>query len=230
MRHTENSQFASNNDSAGALLSDATLFSNNRFSGLDLWENGTFADYGMRWAAFDSDGKTIETFFGQTYDFTKREDTDPNSGFHNGRSDYVGRIGYNNLEWLNMYTRFRFAKEDFDLRHIETNAVIGTSRNYLNVGHIWSQQFDDALTQAESIHEIAGGIGLAITGRWSVRWNAIYNVTNDHFQQHSGAIYYEHPCYYLSFGYRRDGTIKEDYVGTTTFQFTFGMSVEGKHY
>ncbi len=230
MRHTENSQFASNNDSAGALLSDATLFSNNRFSGLDLWENGTFADYGMRWAAFDSDGRTIETFFGQTYDFTKREDTDPNSGFHNGRSDYVGRIGYNNLEWLNTYTRFRFSKRDFDLRHIETNAVVGTSRNYMNVGHIWSQQFDDALTQTESIHEIAGGIGLAITDRWSVRWNAIYNVTNDHFQQHSGAIYYEHPCYYLSFGYRRDGTIKEDYVGTTTFQFTFGISVDGKHY
>ena len=230
MRHIQDSIFAESNDSVGALLSDATLFSSNRFSGLDLWENGTFADYGLRWAAFDSDGQTIETFFGQSYDFTKREATDPNSGFHNGQSDYVGRIGYNNTKWLNLYSRFRLAQENLKLRHMETNAVIGTSRNFLNVGHIWSKQFYDVVTQAESIHEVMGGIGFAITNRWAVRWNAIYNLTEEHFQQHSGALYYEHPCYYLSFGYRRDGTKREDYVGTTTFQFRFGISVDGQHY
>lgn len=230
MRHIQDSIFAESNDSVGALLSDATLFSSNRFSGLDLWENGTFADYGLRWAAFDSDGQTIETFFGQSYDFTKREATDPNSGFHNGQSDYVGRIGYNNTKWLNLYSRFRLAQENLKLRHMETNAVIGTSRNFLNVGHIWSKQFYDVVTQAESIHEVMGGIGFAITNRWAVRWNATYNLTEEHFQQHSGALYYEHPCYYLSFGYRRDGTKREDYVGTTTFQFRFGISVDGQHY
>lgn len=230
MRHIQDSQFAADNDSAAALLSDATLFSNNRFSGLDLWENGTFADYGLRWAATNAQGKNIEVFAGQTYDFTRREDTDRNSGFHNGQSDYVGRIGYNNMEWLNLYSRFRFDRENMGLRHIETNAVIGNSRNYLNVGHIWSKQFVDLLPTAESIHEFAGGVGFAITNRWSLGWNAIYNATDNRFQQHSGALYYEHPCYYLSFGYRRDGAIKEDYVGTTTFQFRFGISVDGKHY
>ncbi len=230
MRHIDESQFAANNDSVGALLSDATLFSNNRFSGLDLWENGTFADYGVRWSAFNANGKTIEAFIGQTYDFTKREDTDRNSGFRNGQSDYVGRIEYNNMEWLNVYTRFRLARDDLALRHTETNFVLGTPRNFVNLGHIWSRQFYDAQTQAETIHEFAGGIGIGITDRWSVRWNAIYNATNDNFQQHNGALYYEHPCYYLSFGYRRDNAKKADYVGTTTFQFRFGISVDGKHY
>lgn len=230
MRHINDSQFAADNDSAGALLSDATLFSNNRFSGLDLWENGTFADYGMRWAAFNQDGQSMEIFLGQTYDFTKREDTDLNSGFHNGQSDYVGRIAYNNMKWLDLYTRFRLSRYDFGLRHMETNLVLGTSRNFLNIGHIWSQQFTDLQTQAEYTHEFAGGIGFAITDRWSVRWNAIYNVTHDKFQQHNGAIYYEHPCYYFSFGYRRDNAVKEDYVGNTTFQFHFGISIDGKHY
>lgn len=230
MRHINDSEFAANNDSAGALLSDATLFSPNRFSGLDLWENGTFADYGLRWSAFDTDGRTIETFFGQSYDFTKREATDLNSGFHDGQSDYVGRIGYNNTKWLNIYSRFRLSQENLSLRHIETNGLIGTSRNFVNIGHIWSKQFYDVLTQSESIHEIMGGIGIGITDRWSVRWNMIYNATEEHWQRHSGALYYEHPCYYLSVGYRRDGTIKEDYKGTTTFQFRFGISIDGKHY
>ncbi len=229
MRHIKDGQFAQNNDSVGALLSDATLFSNNRFSGLDLWENGTFADYGLRWSAFSAKGKTIEAFVGQTYDFTKREDTDKNSGFRNGQSDYVGRIGYTQ-RWFNIYSRFRLAQENLALRHAETNFVLGNSRNFVNVGHIWSRQFYDAQTMAETIHEYAGGVGLQITDRWSVRWTAVYNATNEKFQRHTGTIFYEHPCYYLSFGYRRDNAVKADYVGDTTFQFRFGISVDGQHY
>ncbi len=230
MRHISDSQFALDNDSAGTLLSDSTLFSNNRFSGFDLWENGTFADYGLRWAAFNQSGQTIETFFGQTYDFTNRENTDINSGFHNGQSDYVGRVGYNNSKWLDVYSRFRLSRKNLGLRHFETNMVLGTSKNYINVGHIWSKQFIDMMETTESIHEFAGGAGVALSDRWSIRLNAIYNVTEDRFQQHSGAIYYEHPCYYFSLGYKRDNAIKQDYVGTTTFQFKFGISIDGQHY
>lgn len=228
MRHLQDSQFAADNDSAGALLSDATLFSSNRFSGLDLWENGTFADYGLRWATFNQNGHSVEAFLGQTYDFTDRENTDQNSGFRNGQSDYVGRFSYNNMKWFDLYTRFRFSQTDLELRHMETNLVLGTQKNYLNMGHIWSKQFIEVDT--ESIHEFMGGMGFALTQRWSLRMNAIYNMTNDRFQQHSGALYYEHPCYYFSVGYRRDNAIKEDYVGSTTFQFRFGISVDGKHY
>lgn len=230
MRHTDQEQFSANNDSVGALMSDTTLFSDNRFAGLDLWENGTFADYGLRWAAFKNSGDTIEAFFGQSYDFTDRMNTDPNSGFHNGTSDFVGRVGYNNMKWLEMYSRFRMAREDMALRHIETSVRVGTAGNYINVGHIWSRQFDATQTTSDTINELMGGAGVQLTNRLSFRFNAVYNMTYERFQRHSGALYYEHPCYYLSVGYRRDNTVKEDYVGNTTFQFRFGMSVDGKHY
>jgi len=230
MRHTNEDIFALNNDSAGAFLSDSTLFSDNRFAGLDLWENGTFADYGVNWSAFNSDGRTFEIFLGQSYDFTDRAATDPNSGFHDGASDYVGRVKFNNSSWIDLSTRFRMNREDLALRHMETSAVIGTSRNFINVGHIWSQKFIDATTLDEDINEVIGGIGIQLTTRWSARFNAIYNMTYGGFQRHSGALYYNHPCYYLSVGYHRDYAIKDDYVGNTTFQFRFGMSIEGQHY
>jgi len=229
MRHTDEDQFAMNNDSAGAFLSDATLFSDNRFAGLDLWENGTFADYGVRWAAFNRTGRNFELFVGQTYDFTDRADTDPNSGFANGKSDYVGRINYSDSKWVDLSTRFRFGHNDFGLRHMETSAVIGTPRNYINIGHIWSRHFDEQMNDTD-INEAIGGIGIQLTTRWSVRFNAAYNFAEHDFQRHMGELHYDHPCYYLSFGYRRDNAIKEDYVGTTTFQFRFGMSIEGQRY
>lgn len=134
------------------------------------------------------------------------------------------------MKWLDLNTRFRLARDDMSLRHIETSAIIGTSRNFINVGHIWSQQFIDAYTPNADINELAAGIGIQLTDRWAVRFNAIYNMTNGQFQRHSGGIYYTHPCYYLSVAYHHDNAIKEDYVGTTTFQFKFGMSINGMRY
>jgi len=230
MQHTDEYQFGLNNDSAGALLSDATLFSDNRFSGLDLWENGSYADYGVRYAAFNQDGHMFELFIGQTYDFKDMDTTDPNSGFKNGASDYVGRLEYNNTKWIDLNTRFRLSQEDLSMRHIETSAIIGTSKNYIDVGHIWSRQFIDAYTTGDDINELMAGIGIQLTDRWSLRFNALYNMTNGQFQRHGGGIFYTHPCYYLSVEYRRDNAIKEDYVGTTTFQFRFGMSINGQQY
>lgn len=230
MQHTDEYQFGLNNDSAGALLSDATLFSDNRFSGLDLWENGSYADYGVRYAAFNQDGHMFELFIGQTYDFKDMDTTDPNSGFKNGASDYVGRLEYNNTKWIDLNTRFRLSQEDLSMRHIETSAIIGTSKNYIDVGHIWSRQFIDAYTTDDDINELMAGIGIQLTDRWSMRFNAIYNMTYGRFQRHTGGIFYTHPCYYLSVEYRRDNAIKEDYVGTTTFQFRFGMSINGQQY
>lgn len=231
MQRLDAEEFALNNDSAGTILTDSTLFSNNRFSGLDLWENGTYADYGVRWAAFNEDGQTIEVFLGQSYDFTDRPAIDlQNSGFHNGFSDYVGRISYNNMRWLNVASRFRLNQENLSLRHMETSANIGTARNFFNIGHIWSQHLSADMIENTDINEAIVGAGIQLTDRWSVRWNAIYNMELGAFQRHTGGFFYNHPCYYLSVEYRRDNAIKEDYVGTTTFQFRFGMAINGQQY
>ncbi len=232
MRRTDEEQFGLNNDSAGTFLSDSTLFSDNRFSGYDLWENGTFADYGVRWSAFNNvNGKTAEIFLGQAYDFTDRADTlDINSGFHHGASDYVGRIGYNNNKWVRIATRFRLDREDLALRHMETSARLGTSKNFVTLGHIWSQQFEETRAREKSIDEAVIGAGLQLSPRWMLRWNGIYNMTISEFQRHTGGLFYEHPCYYLSVEYHHDNAVKDDYVGNTTFQFRFGMSIDGQRY
>lgn len=230
MRHIQDDEYAANNDSAGALLLDSTLFSDNRFSGMDLWENGRYADYGVRWAAFNTSGKTAEVFIGQTYDFNNEDATDLNSGFHDGVSDYVGRIKFNNGRRFNVASRFRLAHQDLAVRHIETTGQIGNGGTYVNIGHIFSQQFIDAFTPDESINEITAGVGIKLTDRWSVGFNAVHNLTYGVFQRHTGGIFYNHPCWYMSLQYRRDNAIKEDYVGNTTFQFRIGISVDGHQY
>ena len=225
MRHTKTEEIfanAQNNDSAGTLLSDVTLFSNNRFAGYDLWENGTFADYGARWATYNPDGRSAEVFFGQSYDLTERAETDPNSGFHKHRSDYVGRVNFNNASWFGIASRFRLDRDTLALRHIETDGRIGTSRNYVYIGHIWSEQLDEAFL-GQDINETSGGFRIQLTNRLSFTISAIYNNTYEMFQRHSGELYYRHPCYFLSFGYNRDYSIRPGYSGNTNFRFRFGL-------
>lgn len=230
MREVEDAQFSLNTDSAGTFLSDTSLFSSNRFAGLDLWENGTFADYGLRYAAYRGTRDGFEIFLGQSYDFSDRVVSDSNSGFHDGLSDYVGRISYTRGGLFNLASRFRVGEEDFSLRHMETTAHIGGSQTFINIGHLWSAKFIDVQNATNDTHEMIAGAGLGLSDRWSLRFNATYNLAEKQFQRHSGGIYYNHPCYYLSLEYRRDNSSKYDYVGTTTFQFRFGMSIDGKQY
>ena len=172
----------------------------------------------------------MEVFLGQTYDFDNSADTDPNSGFHNGASDYVGRIGYSGAKWFDIYSRFRVAEEDMALRHMETSTRLGTSRNFFTIGHIWSQRFIDAQTMDEDLNEATLGVGVQLTERLAARFNAIYNMTDGGFMRHSGGLFYNHPCYYMSVQYRRDNASKADYVGNTTFQFRIGMAINGQQY
>ena len=209
MEHLNNdSVFAKDNDSAGRFLSDTTLFSDNRFAGLDVWENGNFIDYGARWAAFN-ENNNIEIFLGQTYDLnTDSKDKDFNdNGFRNGFSDYVGRVSYAR-KYFQLSSRFRFDREDSSLNHIENSLYIGKNGYYLTVGHIWdTQPIDIYSTNDENTHEVSAGAGLKLTQRLRVSGSIIYNAYDHLIQRHAGGIFYEHPCYYFSLEYRRDNTI-----------------------
>ncbi|MCQ2562029.1 MAG: LPS assembly protein LptD [Alphaproteobacteria bacterium] len=228
MQHDYNKQvFALNNDSAGRFLSDATLFSNNRFSGLDVWENGNFADYGVRWNAFNQNNN-IEVFVGQSYDFTNKGHINETNGFHKGLSDYVSRISYTLSDLVKLSSRLRFDKSSADVKHSESTVQVGRHGTFLNLGHIWNTE--DIDNQTLSTNEIIGSVGLNLTTRWQVKFHSTYNIENKLFQRHGGGIFYNHPCYYASLEYRRDNSIKEDYVGGTSILFNFGVSIEGKHY
>ena len=234
MEHSETkSVFAVTNDSAGRFLSDTTLFSDNRYAGYDVWENGNFVDYGVQWMGYNKK-HNIEVFAGQTYDFKKRnqENIDFNdNGFRNGFSDYVGRISYVNNNRTQLSTRFRFDKKDLSLRHAENSVYVGKGYNYLSLGHIWdSTPIDMYSSDTKETHEIVAGAGLKITNRINIKESVTYNVYEHVFQRHSGGIYYNHPCYYFSLEYTRDNAVSRDYVGGTTFHFKFGISIDGKHY
>lgn len=228
MEHTNTKfVFAENNDSAGRFLSDSTLFSSNRFSGLDVWENGNYTDYGVQWNAFNSENN-IEVFLGQTYDFNKTSENFNENGFRNGFSDYVGRLSYKR-HLFEFQNRFRADRDNFSLNHTENTIYFGDNANYVSLGHIWNTQPIDTFSKRDT-HEAVVGAGIKLTKRLGIKGSVIYNIFEHVYQRYSGGIYYEHPCYFLAFDYNRDNAVKDDYIGGTTISFKFGISIDGKHY
>ena len=222
-----------NTDSTGALLSDASLFVNNRYSGYDMWVNGTYADYGISLVGYNSNGQSVEFFVGQTYDFDTDADPDINSGYHNGPSDIVGRIGITPLPWLNMTNRFRLDNETTDLRHLESDVRLG-KRNYISFGYIWAVQFsevNEVYVRDKDMSEGTIGAGVYLTNRLSLRTKGIYNFTNTVMQSYNGGIYYDHPCYTLALIYNVDNSVRIlnnselDYLGSKTLTFTFTIKM-----
>ena len=145
----------------------------------------------------------------------------------------VSRSGY--YRWIKAEeTRKRKEekdREDFDLSHIENSLYLGKNGNYITLGHIWdTQPIDIYGNEDKDTHEFTAGAGLRLTKRINVRESVVYNAYEHIIQRHSGGIYYEHPCYYFSLEYQRDNAERRDYVGNTTFQFKFGISIDGKHY
>ena len=230
MRHLDkDAVFAVNSDSDARFLSDTTLFSDNRYAGLDLWENGNFVDYGARWAAFN-DNHNVEVFFGQTYDFADSHEEFNDNGFRNGFSDYVGRISYAKKHFQ-IASRFRLDRENLSINHTENSIYIGKGKTYITLGHIWdTQPIDIYSTTDQNTHEVSAGGGLGLTKRLSVQESVIYNLSEHVVQRHAGGVFYEHPCYHFSLTYKRDNTIRWAHKINTTYQFKFGISMDGKHY
>ncbi|MCL1892057.1 MAG: LPS assembly protein LptD [Alphaproteobacteria bacterium] len=227
-RHMESPGFV-NTDSAGSLLSDAMLFSDNRLAGYDLWANGNYADYGINWTAFSKNDWSSEVFLGASYDFYEPSSLDPNSGFHDGMSDYVGRIGLYSGDWLRVLNRFRFANENMALRHLESTLRVG-SGDYVEAGYIRATQFTNALVLDRIISEALLGGGIYLTTRLSARARVIYNITDNGIQRLNAGLYYDHPCYTMSLDFFKDGAVRiypdgENYYGGTRVRFGFALKL-----
>jgi len=227
MDHSGNINFI-NQDSSGSLLTDTSIFADNRYSGFDLWNNGSFADYGLGWTAFDGKGRSVELFAGQSYDFHAPEDLNPNSGFHNGRSDYVGRLKIMPENWLAFTNRFRFERDSLELRHLESDVRLGT-KNFVQVGYLRAVQLDQSVMLDRKFDEALAAVGASVTDRLRVGYNMAYNITDKRVQRRGLHMTYDHPCYSISLTFSDDRAedLSGRLIGSTSYRMQFNLKIQG---
>lgn len=120
-----------NEDSQAVEITDANLFSSNRYSGFDRVESGTRVSYGAFASGIIENGMEYNALLGQSYIFKKNDDYGIESGMRDKNfSDYVGRTGFKPNKFFELYYRGRLDSRTYDLRRNE----IGTNFD-MNVTH-----------------------------------------------------------------------------------------------
>ena len=237
--HTANNSIP-NEDSRSIDLDDSNLFSINRFSGYDRWEDGSRVTYGLQYA-LERPRFSIDTVIGQSYRLTRSPTLFPEgTGLTDRFSDVVGRTRIRYGRFLDISHRYRIDKSNFAIRRNEIDLTVGSDETYLQVGYLkLNRNIDPAIEDLRDKEE------LRLAGRWKFKryWSLfgatvidLTNATEDPLSLASGfepvrhriGIDYEDDC--LTFGvqwrrdYERVGTFRKG----SSFSLHFSLKNLGR--
>jgi LPS-assembly protein len=119
-----------NEDSQSLIFDDSNLFKIDKFAGWDRIEGGGRANVGIQSITQFNRGGSITTVFGQSYQlfgansFAQGDNTNTGlgSGLDTPQSDYVARLSYQPDRIYSFTTRFRFDRNDLEVRQFEAEA------------------------------------------------------------------------------------------------------------
>ncbi len=124
-----------NEDSRAFELNDLNLFSPDRASGYDLWEEGSRITYGMRWRFEGNDWQT-DVMLGQSW---RISGTDlvfaDGAGLEGDSSDIVGRTLLSYKGWIDFEHRYRLDETSFAIRRNEFNVSLANEQRGITLGY-----------------------------------------------------------------------------------------------
>ncbi len=219
-----------NEDSLDYEFTDATLFSLNRFPGIDRLEGGMRANLGVHGDWFFPNGQQIDALVGQGYRSQPDNAFPVGSGLNGTVSDIVGHVTYMPNSWFDVTTRERIDQRTYGVNFADVLATGGPSWLRLNGGFIYSKYnpflyYDSVPTQVLSPDQRAElTMGFTTSnGPWRLHANVQRDMALNKLVDLSAGGGYENECYIFDFElYQRYTSINGDHGATSlVFQMTF---------
>lgn len=206
---------------------DTNLFSRNRFAGYDRVESGTRLNYGIKWALYDRENRSVSTLFGQSYRFRKDDDLGALMGYNANFSDYVGRIKMN-YGPVSLAYHFRLDQDNLTPNKHEVEAWAGTAPLRVGIEYVYlkSEQMGD--TFYPSREEIVLHGASKFSQNWTLAGSYRYNLGKT-----GGPVSfdvtarYDNECLGILFDVSRSYTRDRDYKGDTSFMVKFILKTLG---
>lgn len=124
-----------NEDSRAFELNELNLFSSERASGYDLWEEGSRLTYGLRWK-YDGGDLQTDVLIGQTWRINSTSVVlADGAGLEGEFSDIVGRTLLSYKDWIDFEHRYRLDENSFSFIRNEVDVVFGDDTKSLRVGY-----------------------------------------------------------------------------------------------
>lgn len=213
-----------NEDSQNSDLDDINVLDIDRYAGYDRNDTGSRVSYGLNWSSYGTIMGRTQAFIAQSYNFSNDHDEfgaddDENSHF----SDYVGRIYANPNKYLDMNYRFRFDKDDLEMKYSELAARIGPNILHAYISYIYLKENEETIAQnLGERKELYTALSSKLTRDWSI---SIYNrqdlTKGGGSLEHGGTLSYEDECIKIVGDlHRYDSNDPED---ENDFEFTISL-------
>lgn len=226
-----------NEDSRAFELNDLNLFSADRASGYDLWEEGSRVTYGMQWR-YDGQEWSTDVMLGQSWRITGTDTVFADgAGLEGDVSNIVGRTRVSYKDWLQFEHRYRVDEQSFAVRRNELmlamrGNVVGMQAGYLKLDR------DMNIVTREDREEIRASAYYNINSNWrldggfthrlsgaTVRTvdvgtgNPLYVVENDGGVRYDVGVSYNNECIELGLRWRETFTRDRDVEPGTSIMF-----------
>ncbi len=209
-----------NEDSRDVEFDDTNLFSANRFTGVDRFEGGTRAVYGMNWGLYGNQGGAVEAFGGQSQRLRRDTNFSATSGLREETSDVVGRLRVAPSDWLDMLYRFRYDPETGAARRHQFYTSFGPKALKLGVSYLF---LDESGTSTEfgDREELALSFNARLTERWSMTGSILKNLasTNSGTLSEFLGVTYQDECFTFMIRATRNFTTDRDLQPTDSLMF-----------
>ena len=223
-----------NEDSLGFEFTDATLFSVNRFPGIDRLEGGARANVALHAAWITPSGGQIDTQVGQSY----RAHRDPafpiGSGLDGTVSDIVGHVSVSPSPYLDLTSQYRLAHRNLDVRFADALASFGPSWLRVSGGYLFSNvspytYYDLPPTGAfATTPRNEASFGVAATfGHYRVTGDARQDLQTGKLVTTGFSGVYENECVILSGAYSRRYTSLANDHGESVVLFQVTLKTVG---
>lgn len=214
-----------NEDSQSFEFDDTNVLSVNRFPGLDRWEGGPRANFGLKFAAYGLSGGYSTAMIGQSYRLKADSTFADRTGLESKRSDYVGRVTISPSENLDYVQRIRIDRDTLAIRRNELDLSIGPERLRLDLGYL-SLSKELTANDFSSREELRLAANAQITDNWSTNAHSRRDLTEEGGSlAHGLALTYQDEC--VVFTTRFERTFTQDRDVQPASSITFRVRLKG---
>ena len=210
-----------NEDSLDLEFDETNLLRANRFTGLDVWDEGTKLSWGVRTAGLGPDRELWSVFAGQSYRVSETDVFAGVSGLEDQLSDIVGRVGVSPHPWIDADYRFRVDAAFAQLSKSDLYVVAGPPRLRVALGHLLLEE--NSATGLERREEGRIAMSLRLDDNWSVLAASRRDLDEGEQIRNSAGILYEDACLTVVLGVERDFTSDRDALASTTVALRVGF-------
>ncbi|MBL4870408.1 MAG: LPS-assembly protein LptD [Robiginitomaculum sp.] len=186
-------------DSIGVDLDKDLLFSRNKSTGYDIWQEGFRADVGASVSAHWGEDNRAMIFAGQSYYSGSDNAFIADSGLQSDTSDLVGQVEVNIGPNFSTTTRLRYDDNANILRRIDTGLSYTFDRLNTNVRYFKLNPLTPVTPAGPDefnspLEEISGQATVRLFDNWSTRYELHRDLSNDLTRRQALSLIFDDDC------------------------------------